>query len=61
MCPRELPDSRFPLAVAEQDHQWPPTPRRDFFRAEMLFGGITPAHSEKSSWKKDGGRRVLFP
>jgi hypothetical protein len=34
--PRELLDSRLPLAVAEQDHQLRGA-RRDFFRAEMLF------------------------
>jgi hypothetical protein len=34
----------------------PPTSRRDFFRAEMLFASIMPAHAETN-----GGRRVLFP
>jgi hypothetical protein len=33
-----------------------PTPRRDFFRAEMLFTSTMPTHAEKNR-----GRRVLFP
>jgi hypothetical protein len=34
----------------------PPTLRRDFFRAEMLFTIAMPTHAEKNR-----GRRVLFP
>ena len=49
MPPRELPDSRLQSLQAG-----PPTFRRDFFRAEMLFTTPMPAHK-----KKPGGRRVL--
>jgi hypothetical protein len=34
----------------------PPTSRREFFRAEMLFASAMPTHAEKNR-----GRRVFFP
>jgi hypothetical protein len=40
-----------PLAVAELDHQ-PPTSRRDFFRAGVLFTSGMPTHTHKSrAWR----------